>query len=231
MSAGTSASSAARGRLVIGPDQEGLAHMRDVEQAGVLARPVMLGEDAGRVLHRHVVAGEGHHAGAERHMLAHERRLEQRLRRLRCRPSSSRVGSGQPSASPSNRAGPDEARVRAPSVLRPERFPDPAGAGRLLPSVGEALQASPLSRAPAPARSFGLSVSGAVAPSAPACALNGRAGLSRGDQRQAHRGRTFNSMERAGVLNSYRHQGGLRRVVATARAWKRFRLQARPRRF
>ena len=79
MSAGTSASSA---RAVVswsGPDQEGLAHVGDVEQAGVLARPVVLGEDAGRVLHRHVVAGERHHAGAERDVLALERRRQERL--------------------------------------------------------------------------------------------------------------------------------------------------------
>ena len=51
---------------------EALAHVRDVEQAGVLARPIVLGEDAGGVLHRHVIAGEGHHASAELHVFVVE---------------------------------------------------------------------------------------------------------------------------------------------------------------
>jgi hypothetical protein len=45
-------------------DEEGLTHMGDVEQSRMLAGPVVLGEDACGILHRHVIAGEGHHAGA-----------------------------------------------------------------------------------------------------------------------------------------------------------------------
>ena len=40
--------------------EEQLAHVADVEQAGVLARPQMLGHDA-FILHRHHIAGEGYH--------------------------------------------------------------------------------------------------------------------------------------------------------------------------
>ena len=39
----------------------------------------MLGENTHRVLHRHVVAGKRHHAGAERDMTGMKRGLEQRL--------------------------------------------------------------------------------------------------------------------------------------------------------
>ena len=67
---------------------------------------------------------------------------------------------------------------RAPSVPRPERFP-PA-LRRFARRWATPRRASPLSRVPAPARSFCLSVSGAVAPSAPG--FRGP-GLSRGDQR------------------------------------------------
>ncbi len=66
-----------RGGRVVGPLQEGLAHMRHVEETGLFARPVMLGEDAGRILDRHRIAREGHHAGAERAMERRERRFEQ----------------------------------------------------------------------------------------------------------------------------------------------------------
>ena len=37
----------------------------------------MLGEDARRILHRHRIAGEGHHAGAEFEVQVVERGLEQ----------------------------------------------------------------------------------------------------------------------------------------------------------
>ena len=45
--------------------QARLAHMRHVEQPCLGARVVVLGEDARRVLHRHVVSGEGDHACAK----------------------------------------------------------------------------------------------------------------------------------------------------------------------
>ena len=41
-----------------------LAHVRDVEQAGGSARCGVFPDDAGGILHRHVVAGERHHARA-----------------------------------------------------------------------------------------------------------------------------------------------------------------------
>ena len=50
-----------------------LAHMGDVEQAGGAARMQMLLEHAGWVLHRHLVAGEGDHLAAARHMERVER--------------------------------------------------------------------------------------------------------------------------------------------------------------
>ena len=50
---------------MIGAFDQRLAHMGDVEQPGRLARMAMLGQDAGRIMDRHVVAGEGRHARAE----------------------------------------------------------------------------------------------------------------------------------------------------------------------
>ena len=49
----------------IGAFQAQLPHVRDVEQAGGPAGVVVLGHQAGGVLHRHGVAGKGHHAGAQ----------------------------------------------------------------------------------------------------------------------------------------------------------------------
>ena len=54
--------------LVLG-DQESLAHVGNIEQARMLAGPVVLGHDAGGVLDRHVIAGERHHARAKGNML------------------------------------------------------------------------------------------------------------------------------------------------------------------
>jgi hypothetical protein len=49
----------------IGADQVELAHVRHVEQARRRARVVVLGHQAGGVLHGHGIAREGHHAGAQ----------------------------------------------------------------------------------------------------------------------------------------------------------------------
>ena len=68
----------ARGGLVVGPDQERLAHVRDVEQAGRAAGMGVLGNDAVGILDRHVVAGERHHAGAARDMQRVQRRDRER---------------------------------------------------------------------------------------------------------------------------------------------------------
>ena len=61
-------------RLHIGTAQHGLAHMRDVEQRRFGAALLMLFDDSRWILHRHVVAGERHHARAERLMEGVERR-------------------------------------------------------------------------------------------------------------------------------------------------------------
>ena len=52
--------------------------MRDVEQARFGARMQMLGDNAGRVLHRHFIAGEADHAGAALAVQVMERRLPSR---------------------------------------------------------------------------------------------------------------------------------------------------------
>jgi hypothetical protein len=50
------------GRCRVGPGQAQLAHVRDVEQAGRIAGVLVLGHQAGGVLDRHGIAGEGDHA-------------------------------------------------------------------------------------------------------------------------------------------------------------------------
>ena len=64
---------------VVGALEQRLAHMRDIEQAGRPAGMQMLGKDAGRVLDRHVVAGERRHAGAELDVERVEGRLPNRI--------------------------------------------------------------------------------------------------------------------------------------------------------
>jgi|GEM_PF-6905431 len=61
-------------------DEGELAHVRHIEQPGRFAGMLMLGNDALGILHRHVVAGKGHHAGAERHVSAVQRRMPERGR-------------------------------------------------------------------------------------------------------------------------------------------------------
>ena len=51
-----------RGLGAVEPD---LAHVRDVEQGRRGAAVQVLGQDAGRVLHRHLPAGERHQTGAQ----------------------------------------------------------------------------------------------------------------------------------------------------------------------
>ena len=55
------------GRGVI-PDEPDPSHVGDVEQAGGGTGVVVLLHNAGRVLHRHLVAGESHHLAAELEM-------------------------------------------------------------------------------------------------------------------------------------------------------------------
>jgi hypothetical protein len=57
--------------------QAQLAHVGDVEQGGGLAALAVLGHQAGRVLHRHGVAGERHHAGAQLKVQCVQGRVEQ----------------------------------------------------------------------------------------------------------------------------------------------------------
>ena len=83
MSPGTSVSSARATVSWSGADEERLAHVRDVEQAGLGAHVIVLGDDAVGILHRHVVAGERHHAGTARDMQRVQRGFLQRRRRLR----------------------------------------------------------------------------------------------------------------------------------------------------
>ena len=51
--------------------QRNLSHMRHVEQAGGFARMQMLFENAQRILQRHRIAGERHHASAKLDMQTH----------------------------------------------------------------------------------------------------------------------------------------------------------------
>ena len=60
--------------------QRNLSHVRHVEQTDGIASMQVLLDDAGRVLHRHVVAGEGNHASAEADMHAMQRRAFERRR-------------------------------------------------------------------------------------------------------------------------------------------------------
>ena len=93
--------------------EEGLPHMRDVEKPCAGARMQMFLDDAGRVLHRHLVAREGHHLGAERDMQRVQRRRLQLggkkgLDHLKSKITGSRFRQVD--------------RKRAPSVLGPERM-------------------------------------------------------------------------------------------------------------
>ncbi|MCY1424468.1 hypothetical protein D9M71_402150 [compost metagenome] len=68
-----------QGTRRIRPAQDDLAHVRDIEQAGRRAGVLVLLEHAERVLHRHVVAGEGHHARPEFEMQGVQRGLGEGL--------------------------------------------------------------------------------------------------------------------------------------------------------
>jgi hypothetical protein len=47
--------------------------MGDIKQTGGLAGVTVLGHQAGRVLHRHFIAREGHHAGTQLKMQGMQR--------------------------------------------------------------------------------------------------------------------------------------------------------------
>ncbi len=59
---------ALEGGAGVGAHQAQLAHVGHVKQARQGAGVVVLGHQAGGVLHRHRVTGKRHHAGAQRHM-------------------------------------------------------------------------------------------------------------------------------------------------------------------
>jgi hypothetical protein len=85
---------ALEGGSSIGADQAQLAHVRDVEQAGFLARVQVLGHQARRVLHGHGVTGERHHAGAQFDVQRVEGRGEQGCGG-RCGHNNSRANGGR----------------------------------------------------------------------------------------------------------------------------------------
>jgi hypothetical protein len=58
-----------------------LAHMRDIEEPRRAPRVLMLGDDSGRVLHRHLVASERHDFRPQLAMQIEERRALQRCGR------------------------------------------------------------------------------------------------------------------------------------------------------
>ena len=64
-------------RAGAGPDEEELAHVREIEQPRVLSHGTMLGDDAGRILDRHLVARELHHLSAGADVLVVQRRALQ----------------------------------------------------------------------------------------------------------------------------------------------------------
>ena len=80
-------------RLVIGADQKRLPHVRDIEQPGVGPHMIVLGNDAVGILHRHLVAGERHHAAAARDMQRMQRGFQERRGRSR-RHVGARAGRG-----------------------------------------------------------------------------------------------------------------------------------------
>ena len=58
----------------VGAGQDRLPHVRDIEQAGLLAGEQMLGDDAAAVIDRQLIASERNHAAAQRQMALMERR-------------------------------------------------------------------------------------------------------------------------------------------------------------
>ena len=60
--------------LMVRPDQECLPEIGDIEQAGMLARVLVLGDGAVRIFARYFIAGERHHAGAARTVQRVQRR-------------------------------------------------------------------------------------------------------------------------------------------------------------
>ena len=96
--------------------------MGHVEQSGGSAGMQMLLQHAGRVLHRHLVAGERHHLAAARDMQRVKRRTPQRI------VAESRSKHRGPSRAP--RTIPRQPAIEAPSVAVPESIIPSAAASR-----------------------------------------------------------------------------------------------------
>ncbi len=168
--------------------QERRPHVGHIEEAGVLTRPFVLGDDTGRVLDRHGVAGERHHAPPELAVESGERRFAQtgtgsvfgqrQVLGDRWRDESHAIRpapplSGEPERFPASLIAlpdgkvlhtfPGNAICRSSGRKSASHFSWKRDRGY---SFGE--RASPLlSRVSPTVRSFCLRVSGAVAPSAP----------------------------------------------------------------
>ena len=67
-------------RGCIRPHQAQLAHVRHIKQPGGSARVKMLGHQALGVLHRHGIAGKGHHARAQFYVQVMQRRFQKHFR-------------------------------------------------------------------------------------------------------------------------------------------------------
>ena len=101
------------GGAVAGEPQ--LAHVRDVEEAGGGPRVGVLRHDAGRIAHRHGVAGEGHQRGAEGTVLDEERRSGEGVGAGVVAHGISQANKGVRQRSRAGSSG-------APSVSEPERL-------------------------------------------------------------------------------------------------------------
>ena len=69
-------------RCGVRTNQTQLAHVRNVKQTGGLARVVVFGHQASRVLHRHGIAGKRHHARAKFDVKGVKRCGQQRFGRI-----------------------------------------------------------------------------------------------------------------------------------------------------
>ena len=105
MSAGQSRSERARGR-VIGPSSKAWPICETSNSPARGAGVQMFGQNAGGILHRHVIAGEGNHARAELDMQRMQRRSQQigarRTNRMRTWSHRSREQALASTPSPAN---------------------------------------------------------------------------------------------------------------------------------
>ena len=201
MSPGTSVSSARATVSWSAPTRKAWPMCETSNRPACGAHMIVLGDDAVGILHRHVVAGERHHAGAARDMQRVQRGLAAAARRGAgggIAGATRRLGGCDAAGAGAlrlgwlgcfGRLGHDRFRIRtrpgnlpgrAPSVAEPERFRRatlPAKRCRAAGATYSVGEPSPCGAAAfqsfIPLRSVCLSVSGAVAPSAPAVACVG----------------------------------------------------------